>query len=83
MGERESDSVGKTRPYKLTPPLTRDSVLTWDYNMKAFIRQTKAWRQFLPSGTKNSWMATKGDDTNGLRVMKEDNTTQSQGQCKF
>ena len=63
----EQTTIGKARPYKLVPPLTRDSVQTWDYNMKAFIRQTKAWRQFLPpNGAHKTWRATKDNETNGL-----------------
>ena len=64
-----AENTSTVKPYKLVPPLTRDSVLTWDYNMKAFIRQNKEWRKFLPSGTKNTWTATKSDDTNGLVVL--------------
>ena len=66
--EGQQTVMGKARPYKLVPPLTRDSVITWDYNMKAFIRQTKAWRKFLPTGDKHTWRPTKDDVTNGLVV---------------
>ena len=63
----------RTKPYKLTPPLTRDSVCTWDYNQRAFCRQNKGWRRFLPpTGGNKTWVAGGVDPTYGIKEEKED-----------
>ena len=76
----DTDSVSRVKPYKLQTPVTRDGLVTWNYNMKAFTRHNKAWRPFLPAGTKNTWTATRLDPTNGLSVrengIQDDNKTQ-------
>ena len=65
-----SETANRNKPYKLTPPLTRDSVITWDYNQRAYSRQNKLWRKYLPGGTSSTWTATKVDPTHGIKVMK-------------
>ena len=64
----QDGAVGKAKPYKLKPPYTRDAVLTWNYNMRAFIKQNQNWRQFMRGGAHEEWTATKHDETNGLAV---------------
>ena len=68
-----TESAGRTKPYKLLPPLTRDSVCTWDYNQRAFTRHNKLWRPFLPpAGKHRTWTAGKADAGYGIVVNKED-----------
>ena len=61
------------RPQKLKPsdgPMSRDDVASWDYNHQAYCRQISDWLQFLPGGTRSTWVASEEDETNGIKVMK-------------
>ena len=74
-----TETANRNKPYKLTPPLTRDSVITWDYNQRAYSRQNKEWRKYLPGGTCNTWKAAKADPTYGLPPVKKTRTVQVDG----
>ena len=61
------------RPQKLKPsdgPMSRDDVASWDYNHQAYCRQISDWLQFLPGGTRSTWVASEEDETNCIKVMK-------------
>ena len=62
-----------SRPQKLKPSdgaLSRDDVAAWDYNHQAYCRQVPDWLQFLPGGTRSTWIASDADETQGLSVYK-------------
>ena len=51
--------------------MSRDDVVSWDYNHQAYCRQITDWLQWLPGGTKSEWKASDEDETNGLpNIMK-------------
>ena len=49
-----------TKPYKLKPSggdgtsISRDDLSTWDFNIRAYCRQS-GWGQFLPGGARRNW----------------------------
>ena len=46
--------------------MSRDDVVSWDYNHQAYCRQIPDWLQWLPGGTRDGWSASDEDETNGL-----------------
>ena len=49
--------------------MSRDDVVSWDYNHQAYCRQVPDWLQWLPNGTRKEWTASDDDETNGLPVI--------------
>ena len=48
--------------------ITRNNKIKWEYNMKAFTGYTPSWQQFLPGGTRDSWLPLDEDLGRGIVV---------------
>ena len=65
-----AETTNRRKALQLKKPVTRDSFYTWNLNHQAFCNQETQWRQFLPGGTRSTWIAKNEDETRGLTIYR-------------